>query len=67
MRTMTPTGNPAAEILDIAELEASKMIVLGVRGLHGIARFRTLGSVARNVIEHSTIPVICVPSSETKS
>jgi len=62
VRAYTPEGNPAAEILNIVELEEPKMIVLGVKGLHGIARFRSLGSVARNVIENSAVPVLCVPS-----
>jgi len=63
VRAITPEGNPAEEILNIAEAEKPMMIVVGVKGLHGIARFRSLGSVARNVIEHSTIPVVSVPAA----
>ena len=42
------------------------MIVLGVKGLHGLARFRSMGSVARNVIENSPVPVLSVPLVESK-
>jgi nucleotide-binding universal stress UspA family protein len=65
-RAITPTGNPAAEILNITELEKPMMIVLGVKGLHGLARFRSMGSVARNVIENSPVPVLSVPLAESK-
>ncbi len=65
-RAITPTGNPAAEILNITGLEKPMMIVLGVKGLHGLARFRSMGSVARNVIENSPVPVLCVPLVESK-
>ncbi len=61
-RVVTPTGNPANEILSIAEIEKSKAIVLGLKGLHGIGRVRSLGSVARRVIENSKTPVLVVPS-----
>jgi nucleotide-binding universal stress UspA family protein len=60
-RSITPTGNPAAEILNVAEVEKPKLIILGVKGLHGLARFRSMGSVARNVVENSHVPVLCVP------
>jgi nucleotide-binding universal stress UspA family protein len=60
-RAITPTGNPAAEILNVVEAEKPKMIILGVKGLHGLARFRSMGSVARNVIENSPVPVLSIP------
>ena len=60
-RSITPTGNPAAEILNVVEVEKPMLIVLGVKGLHGLARFRSMGSVARNVVENSPVPVLCVP------
>lgn len=66
VRTITPTGNPAEEILSVAEVENPKLIVVGVKGQHGIARFRALGSVARNVVENSKIPVLCVPAATPK-
>lgn len=61
VRAITPSGNPANEILNIADVESPMMIVVGVKGMHGIRRFLSLGSVARNVIENSKVPVITVP------
>ena len=61
-RAVSPSGNVAGEILEVAKVENAIMIVVGVRGLHGLARIRSLGSVARRVIENSTIPVLTVPS-----
>jgi len=63
VRAVTLEGNPAEEILNVAEAEKPMMIVVGVKGLHGIARFRSLGSVARTVIENSVVPVLSVPAS----
>lgn len=61
VRAITLEGNPAAEILNVADAEKPMMIVVGVKGLHGIARFRSIGSVSRNVIENSKVPVVTVP------
>jgi nucleotide-binding universal stress UspA family protein len=60
-RTITPSGNAAQQILEIAEAEKVKLIVIGLKGLHGLGRVRSLGSVARRVIENSTRPVVVVP------
>ncbi len=57
-------GNPAEAILHAVERRRADMIVVGVRGLHGLGRIRALGSVARKVIENSPIPVIAVPGGE---
>jgi nucleotide-binding universal stress UspA family protein len=32
-----------------------------LKGLHGLARFRSLGSISRRVLEHSELPVVVVP------
>jgi nucleotide-binding universal stress UspA family protein len=61
VRAVTPTGNPANEILNVADIENPMLIIVGVKGLHGIARFRSIGSVARNIIENSRVPVVSVP------
>jgi len=54
-------GNAAENILIAADTMKSDMIVVGLQGLHGLAKMRSLGSVARRVIENSSIPVITVP------
>jgi nucleotide-binding universal stress UspA family protein len=58
---VTEAGNAAENILIVADDTKSDMIVVGLQGLHGLAKVRSLGSVARRVIENSTIPVITVP------
>jgi nucleotide-binding universal stress UspA family protein len=50
-------GNPAHEILEIAP--KFDLVVLGTQGKSGIARF-IIGSVAENVVRHSSIPVLVV-------
>jgi nucleotide-binding universal stress UspA family protein len=54
-------GNPADRILETAKANNVGMIVLGLHGLHGLARLRSLGSVSRRVVEHSSCPVAVVP------
>jgi len=60
-RVVTPSGNVAEQILSVANLDKVKMIVIGVKGLHGLARIRSLGSVARRVVENAECPVLVVP------
>ena len=57
-------GNPAEAILHAVERRKIDLVMVGVRGLHGLGRLRALGSVARKVIENSPIPVIAVPGGE---
>ncbi len=52
-------GNPADEILKLAEKESFDLIVMGTLGSSGIERF-LLGSVADKVIRSSKIPVLTV-------
>ncbi len=66
-RSDTPSGNPAEEILEIATLEKVKMIVVGMKGSHGVAHILSLGSVARRVVENSPCPVVVVPSAPSSS
>jgi nucleotide-binding universal stress UspA family protein len=60
-RIDTPSGNVAEQILRAANLDKVKMIVIGVKGLHGLAKIRSLGSVTRRVVENSECPVLVVP------
>lgn len=57
-------GYPAEAILHAVERRRVDLVVVGVRGLHGLGRLRALGSVARKVIENSPIPVIAIPGGE---
>lgn len=52
-------GDPAAEIIAGAEASGADLIVLGSRGLTGLARL-LLGSVARNVLSGSAASVLVV-------
>jgi len=54
-------GNPEKEILKAAKSKDASYIVIGTRELRGLGRLRAIGSVSRNVIEKSTIPVVAVP------
>ncbi len=52
-------GNPAEEILKVAEEQSVDLIVMGTLGMSGIEKF-LLGSVADKVIRNSRIPVLTV-------
>jgi nucleotide-binding universal stress UspA family protein len=58
---MTEFGNPVEKILETARLQDASMIVLGIHGHHSVGLIRSLGSVARKVIENATCPVVAVP------
>jgi len=60
-RVVTPSGNVAEQILNVANLDKVRMIVIGVKGLHGLAKIRSLGSVPRRVVENAECPVVIVP------
>jgi nucleotide-binding universal stress UspA family protein len=57
------TGNPADKIITVAAFRKSTMIAIGLRGLHGIERIRSLGSVSRRVLEGAPCPVMVVTGS----
>ncbi len=67
VRAATPSGHPAEAILQVADTEKPIMIVVGLKGLHGLARFRSLGSVARHIVEYSIVPVMVVPAAANVS
>lgn len=52
-------GHPSEKILQIAKAEKVDVIVIGSRGLSGVAEF-FLGSVSGKVAEHSKVPVVIV-------
>jgi nucleotide-binding universal stress UspA family protein len=56
---ITTIGNPAAEILNTAELRHVELIVIGRQGLNAVARF-LMGSVADRVVQHATCDVLVV-------
>lgn len=58
-RTRSEAGDPAEKICDVAEEEASDVIVVGNRGTHGKRRW-FLGSVPNAVVQHSPCSVFIV-------
>jgi nucleotide-binding universal stress UspA family protein len=54
------TGNPADKITILAVYRESDMIAIGLRGLHGIEKIRSLGSISRCVLEGAICPVVAV-------
>lgn len=57
VETRVQRGNPAEQILEAAEEENAELIVLGSRGLTGLARF-LIGSVAERVARHAVCSVL---------
>lgn len=62
-RVVVQFGNPAERILELAKSEKSRFIVVGLKGLHGVARIRSLGSTSRRIVENAETPVLVVPST----
>lgn len=58
-----PEGNPREDIIKMAETLDVDLIVMGTHGLTGFRRL-LVGSVAENVVRHSNIPVMVVPSKD---
>jgi len=52
-------GNPADEILNVAQQHKADLIVTGAKGLGAIGRF-LLGSVSTRVVQHATCSVLVV-------
>jgi nucleotide-binding universal stress UspA family protein len=54
------SGNIANEILNFAKKKKISLIIIGSQGLHGIRKFKMLGSVSRRISEHASCPVLIV-------
>jgi nucleotide-binding universal stress UspA family protein len=54
-------GNPAGQILGIAEREHAGVIVVGTHGLTGAPRV-VAGSTTLGVLQHAAVPVLAVPA-----
>lgn len=53
------TGDPAMEIIDMAEREECDMIIICTHGMTGAKRF-LIGSVASKVVHHASMPVFVI-------
>jgi nucleotide-binding universal stress UspA family protein len=60
----TPTGDPADEIVATADDFDADLVVVGARGLGGVAR-ALLGSVSEKVLHHARCPVLIVKQRPT--
>jgi len=58
------TGNPAEKVVTTASDRRASMIILGLKGLHGLEKIRSLGSVSRSVIENAPCPVLVITGEE---
>lgn len=58
---LMPEGHPKEEIIKTAEIWEADLIVIGTHGRTGFLHL-ILGSIAEDVIRHSKIPVMVVPS-----
>ncbi|MHC4940935.1 MAG: universal stress protein [Planctomycetota bacterium] len=62
-QTILVAGLPATRILEVAELEGAKQIVMGSQGRTGLAQL-LLGSKANRVVQLAKIPVTIVKAPE---
>jgi nucleotide-binding universal stress UspA family protein len=62
VETIVEPGEPAAQILAVAERVERPLIMMASHGRHG-ARLRVLGSVAATVAEGARCPVMILPAS----
>jgi len=59
------TGIPAGRIVEVAANENAQIIVMGTRGRTGLSNL-LLGSVAKQVLQGSAIPVVVLKSEQVK-
>lgn len=60
-RTLLVDGNAAGALMDVTERENAGMVVVGNRGRGGFTEL-LLGSVGHQLVQHSRVPVLIVPS-----
>lgn len=61
------TGDDAASaLIDFAEGEPIRMIVMATHGRSGFERWR-LGSITERVVRHSEVPVLVIPTRTPRS
>ncbi|MFC4440057.1 MULTISPECIES: universal stress protein [Natrialbaceae] len=60
IKTVIEAGNPAERILEYTEDRGVDHIVMGSRGRSGLEE-KLLGSVAKDVVKRSSVPVTIVP------
>ncbi|MGQ0608112.1 MAG: universal stress protein [Chloroflexota bacterium] len=63
VRAMVRTGDPAAQILALADADEIDLVIMGSRGHTGLSR-ALLGSVARHVLQHASCSVLVVSTPE---
>jgi len=59
-RFVLAIGSPATEIVNFADSEGIGLIVMGSRQLEKLEKIKGLGSVARNVSENASCPVMII-------
>ncbi len=59
-------GDPAAVLIDVAERTNADLVILGTHGLSGMSRL-LMGSVARNVLLHTSASVLIVRDEQVGS
>ena len=62
VQTHIRAGDPAAELIKVAEAENAQMIVVGNRGMTGGPHRRLLGSVPNDVSHQARCAVLIVPT-----
>jgi nucleotide-binding universal stress UspA family protein len=59
-QTLVRAGNPAEEILNVADEQGFDVVILGHRGISATRRF-LMGSVSERVVRHASRPVLVIP------
>lgn len=59
-RSAVETGKPATILMQVADREDARMIVVGSRGIGGFAEL-LLGSVSHQLAHHARRPLVIVP------